>query len=78
MLAFKNDTDLAFDDISSEEWREYTFPGGDVVRIEQPLRLHVSERGHRVFDAAGQSHYVPMTWIHIEWKAKDGAAHFVR
>ena len=51
---------------------------GRYVRIEEPVRLNVSENGHRIFDASGRSHYIPKTWIHIEWKAKDGAAHFVR
>jgi len=77
-VQFKNDTTLVFDDISSEAWREYTFEGGDVVRIDEPLRLNVSENGHRIFDASGRSHYVPKTWIHLQWQPKDGAASFVR
>lgn len=77
-VQFKNDTSLVFDDISSEAWREYTFEGGEVVRIEEPLRLHVSDNGHRIFDAAGQSHYVPAKWIHLTWQPKEGAPSFVR
>ena len=76
---FNNQSDLAFDDISSERWREYRFAGGDVIRIERPLRLHVSEsRGHRIFDAQGRSHYIPAGWIHLSWDAKEGAPNFVR
>ena len=76
---FINESDLAFTDISSELWREYRFAGGDVVRIEQPLKLNVSEsRGHRVFDAQGRSHYIPWGWIHLSWEAKEGAPNFVR
>ncbi|WP_174278268.1 hypothetical protein [Sphingomonas bacterium] len=76
---FINESDLSFADISSERWREYRFAGGDAIRIEQPLKLHVSEsRGHRIFDAEGRSHYIPWGWIHLSWEAKDGAPNFVR
>lgn len=76
---FKNATDLEFTDISSELWREYHFLGGEMVRIDAPLKLHVSEsRGHRIFDAAGVSHYVPAGWIHLKWKVKEGAPSFVK
>ena len=76
---FNNATDLEFTDISSELWREYHFLGGETVRIEAPLKLNVSEsRGHRIFDASGISHYIPPGWIHLKWKAKNGAPNFVR
>ena len=76
---FDNRSDLEFTDISSEMWREYRFAGGDVIRIERPLRLHVSEsRGHRIFDAQGRSHYIPAGWIHLTWDTKEGAPNFVR
>lgn len=67
------------EDISSERYREYRFLGGDVVRIEAPLKLNVSESGgHRIFDAEGVSHYVPAGWIHLSWVAKDGEPNFVK
>lgn len=72
-----NKTDKQFDDISSEQFREYTFAGG-TVRINKPIALHVSEGGHRVLDAGGVSHYVPLGWIHLQWKAKEGQPHFVK
>lgn len=76
---FINQSDLEFVDISSEKWREYRFAGGDVIRIEQPLKLNVSDsRGHRVYDASGRSHYIPWGWIHLSWEAKEGAPNFVR
>lgn len=74
---FENRSGLDFVDISSEEWREYTFEGGTTLRVDQPLRLHVSENGHRIFDAQGVSHYVPLGWIHLKWKAKEGSPNFV-
>ena len=53
---FKNATDLEFADVSSEQWREYQFLGGEVIRIDAPLKLNVSESGgHRIFDAEGVS-----------------------
>lgn len=76
---FKNATDLEFTDISSEEWREYQFLGGEIVRINAPLKLNVSKSGgHRIFDANGISHYIPPGWIHLKWKVKNGAANFVK
>lgn len=76
---FENATDLEFKDISSERYREYRFRGGDVVRIEAPLKLNVSESGgHRIFDAEGVSHYIPAGWIHLSWVAKDGEPNFVK
>jgi hypothetical protein len=75
----KNGTDLPFTDISSEQWREYQFLGGDIVRIEAPLALNVSDSGgHRIFDAAGVSHYIPAGWVHLKWTVKDGAPNFVK
>jgi hypothetical protein len=78
IMEFINKTNLEFTDISSEMWREYHFSGGDIVKIDKPLKLHVSSNGHRIFDAAGFSHYVPLGWIHLSWKAKEGQPHFVK
>jgi hypothetical protein len=79
MPEFKNATDLEFADISSEQWREYQFLGGEKIRISAPLKLNVSEsRGHRIFDANGISHYIPPGWIHLKWKVKNGAPNFVK
>ncbi len=77
-VEFKNESGLEFVDISSEEWREYSFPGGETVRILDPLQLYVSDNGHRIFDSAGVSHYVPFGWVHLCWRSKDGSAHFVK
>ena len=69
---------MKFDDISSEQRRTYTFPGGDKVTIEAPLKLNVSASGgHRVIDAEGNSHYIPFKWIHLEFQTKPGADPFV-
>lgn len=50
-----------------EEWREYVFPGGEIVRIDNPQFLIVSDNGHRI--GAGEiSHYIPYGWIQLRWK----------
>lgn len=78
---FNNKSNHEFTDISSEQWRQYTFlKDGAVValRIQDPLRLAVSASGgHRVFDASGLCHYVPSGWFHLSWEAKSGQPHFV-
>jgi hypothetical protein len=77
-MNFINRTQFDFTDISSEAWREYQFQGGQIVRIDRPFRLHVSDDGgHRVFDEHGVSHYIPSGWIHLSWKAREGEPHFV-
>ena len=75
---FRNQSSLDFDDISSEEWREYVFESGTSIRIERPLRLHFSDIGLRIYDAGGISHYVPNGCIHLKWLPNDGEPNFVR
>ena len=54
-----------------ESVREYTFPGGDVVRIEEIVRIAVSVNGtHRLETKSGQKHIVPPGWIHITFNAE--------
>jgi hypothetical protein len=72
-----NKTTHEFTDISSEEYRTYEFAEGSTT-INEPISLSVSENGHRVLDASGKSHYIPKTWLRLEWKAKAGQPHFVR
>jgi hypothetical protein len=77
VVEFRNDSSLEFKDISSEEWREYAFSDGQSVHIDHPLKLYVSDNGHRILDAEGISHYVPLKWIHLKWKSKNGEPQFV-
>ena len=74
---FLNKSGLEFEDISSESWREYLFSDGNVVRIDSPQYIHVSEQGHRVFDGNANSHYIPNKWIHLVWNVKQDNPHFV-
>lgn len=76
-MDFRNGTNFEFSDISSEQYREYVFPGGDCIRITKPLKLHVSESGgHRIFSGDGTSYYIPAGWIMLSWKVFDDRPHF--
>lgn len=75
---FLNNSTNTFSDISSEEFRIYRFANGEEVRIDYPVFLSVSTSGHRLYDAAGISHYVPKGWIHLKWRPRDGKANFVK
>ena len=80
----RNESGLKFTDISTEEYRTYYFPSstsmfGEQLRISNPIALNTSKSGgHRVLDGAGVSHYIPKGWTRLEWKAKEGQAHFVK
>lgn len=66
---------MEFQDISTEEYREYLF-GDKVVRIPGS-ELHVSKSGgHRIKGVDGLSYYVPMGWNVLRWKVKAGAPMF--
>ena len=65
-------------DISSEAYRQYFFSGRDTYMINKPVKLLVSDSGgHRVFDEAGQCHYISPRWLAILWVAKANAPDFV-
>lgn len=77
-MEFTNESGLEFTDISSELFRVYVFKDKE-IRINAPLWLNVSKSGgHRLFDAAGISHYIPAGWIHLYWDVKDGNPNFVK
>lgn len=77
-MNFINESSLTFTDISSEEYREYSY-GDKQIRIDKPLKLHVSKSGgHRIFSEDGLSRYIAPGWVQIIWKAKEGSPHFVK
>ncbi len=78
MKNFKNKSPYEFLDISSEKFREYVFLGKGTIRIDNPLKIAVSKSGHRVFDAAGVSYFIPNEWQHIYWVAKNNQPNFVK
>lgn len=66
-------TILEWKDLTTEEWRCYTFSDGATVKLIAPVKLNVSASGgHRVATADGNGHYVPSGWVHLEWKNKPG------
>ena len=62
---------LDWHDISMELWREYSFPGGNLVRIEAPQRVAIKVSGgghsHRVVCKDGSVFYIPAGWIALHW-----------
>lgn len=76
MTEFKNESKLIFNDISSEQFREYVYPDGTFLKIDSPLQLNVSPNGHRVFTEDEDCYYVPKGWKYIRWRVKEGAPHF--
>lgn len=80
IIKFVNDSGRVFDDVSSEEFRQYNFPNGGIYIVENPLMLNVSgSGGHRLFDAQGLSHYVqPQEGWSIVWKARRKQPNFVK
>lgn len=75
---FINESGLDFIDISSEQWRQYDFGGGNVVTIDAPARINLGKNGHRIWTYEGVSHYVPKGWIHLSWKPRSGEPSFVK
>ena len=68
---------IEFKDISTEWVRIYAFGPAQYITIQEPIGLNVSKNGHRIVDAAENSHYIPKGWIHLMWKVKKGEPHFV-
>jgi hypothetical protein len=66
---------LIVNDLAEETWREYeNVKTGFLYRIYQPRWLYRKEggHGHRVVDARGIVHWVPMTVdTVIRWQPKD-------
>lgn len=65
-------------DISTEDWREYVYKDNS-YRIEKPIKLYIREggTGHRVLDAAGVTHWVPINiWHVIKWSAPEEPVSF--
>jgi hypothetical protein len=76
-VEFRNESANKFVDISSEQYRVYTFAEAS-VKIDNPQQLSVSAGGHRLFDGQGNSWYIPKGWISLSWKAREGQPHFVK
>lgn len=67
-------------DISSEQFRIYTYGDGSTFRIDNPKMLFVeggSFSSHRVIDADGVTHRPERGFVGISWKPRDGEPAFV-
>lgn len=78
-IEFRNESGLEFADISSEAERIYNFGSKGFVKIQNPLKLNVSDSGgHRIFSADGKSHYIPAGWVQLTWTVKADQPNFVK
>jgi len=60
---------LSFFDLTGEIYREYTFPGYDTIMITGSVSGAINKAGdHFIYDAGGVAHYIPSSFIHLEWK----------
>lgn len=68
-------------DITSEEFRIYTYADGSTFRIADPATLHIieDEKGvtHRVVDKSGVTHRPERNFVGISWKPSDGKPAFI-
>lgn len=71
-------------DISSEEYRVYTYPSGARYRINAPVKLVViyDDSGainpsHRVVDADGVTHRPERGWLCVSWSSREGEPGYV-
>jgi hypothetical protein len=68
-------------DITSEEYRIYTYGTGQTFRIDEPAEIHIlaDENGvsHRVIDKSGVTHRPERGWIGISWCPREGQPAFV-
>ncbi|NJR72280.1 MAG: hypothetical protein HC782_04445 [Gammaproteobacteria bacterium] len=65
-------------DISSEQYRIYSYEDNKFCKIENPLTLYVTENGtHRIVDAQGLTHRPSPGYLLISWLPKEGAPNFV-
>lgn len=65
-------------DISSEEYRTYTYAGGSQFTIMAPCKLNVMPNGsHRVIDQGGITHRPSPDFVGISWKPRPGEPAFV-
>jgi len=74
-----NTTSLIFEDINTEEFREYNFPNGLKLRIEHPMALNVNNGAHRVITITGVCYYINIrdSWW-ITWQAYNDNPDFVK
>jgi len=64
---------MQFSDVSAEEYRIYTFPGGEKIRVDTPQYLNVSKSGgHRIIVSENSTVYIPAGWLSVQWVNRPG------
>lgn len=77
-LKMGDDTSPVGIDISSEEYRVYTYGDGQKYKISAPKTLFITESGsHRVVDSIGMTHRPSPNFVGLSWKPREGAPAFV-
>lgn len=64
--------DLTVVTLDKEIWREYIYPNGGVLRIENPdllYRKKSNPHSHRIVTTGGDTYYPAPGWIGIHWNA---------
>lgn len=65
-------------DIQSEEFREYIYEDGNVLVIENPIELFITDTGsHRVIAEDGRVYRPTPGYLGIAWKPRKGEPAFV-
>jgi hypothetical protein len=77
-MDLRNQTELEFMDISSEELRTYVFPENEVTVIGPHWLAVSASGGHRLLDDRGICWYIPPKWLAIRWKVREDQPHFVK
>jgi hypothetical protein len=57
-------------DVSNFSYLYYRYPARENVKIPQPLNLTVGDDGHKVTDAFGGEHFMPLGFFHVKYKVK--------
>lgn len=60
-------------DVSEESYREYVYPNGDILEVQQPVTLYITPTGgHRVVDMNGVTTIPARGWVGIRFKQANG------
>jgi len=74
---FYQTTDLVFYDITGEEYREYMYNNGGILRINNPWKLAISRsNNHRIVTRDGFSYIIAPNWIAIRFRKREGEPSF--
>jgi hypothetical protein len=65
-------TTFTISDISNEIMREYIYPDGSTILLNEPKQLYLKiDSGHRVICKDDSVYYIRNGWLAIKWKVHD-------